>query len=173
MKTLTYNVYKFSELSDKAKQRAKDCFAEMHGYNWSDDALESLKSLAGHFGGKLADWSVDWFNCTYSSAKFDMPETEPDAVAAKLAMLGEYDPITLRGRGSCVLTGFCADEDAIDGFRLAYARGERDLSTLMQSAFQTWLKAAQADCEAQYTDEVFAETAEANGWEYEEDGTSA
>ncbi len=181
MKTKTYSVYTFAELSADAKQRAKDKHAALFGFSWSDDYLASLKALAEHFGGKLSDFQIDWFNGSYSSASFEMPDDDlaslgEDAeeversIAAKLAELGAFNPETLKGLGDCKLTGFCGDESAIDGFRIAWHGGERDLSKLMQSAFRAWLDDAQADCAGQYEDDTFAEYCEANGYEFTEEG---
>ena len=172
MKTKTYNVYTFAELSAAAKQRAKNKHAEIFGYSWADEALDSLKALAVHFGGKLSRYEIDWFNGSRSSASFAMPADVygGDEIAAMLAALGSFDPVTLKGHGHCKLTGYCADESAIDGFRKAWHDGERSLDALMQAAFETWLADAQADCAAQYEDDQFAETSEANGWEYDENG---
>ena len=50
---------------------------------------------------------------------------------------------------------------------------ECDLDELMQAAFKTWLTAAQADCEDQYSDGTFGETADANNWDFHENGTLA
>lgn len=174
MKTKTCTVYSFSELSADAKQRAKDEHAEANGFVWAKDYLRSLKALAEHFGGKLTNWQIDWFGCSYSTADFKMPDdTETDAasIASKLAELGAFDPATLRGRGDCKLTGFCADEAAIDGFRIAWHAGERELNELMRAAFHEWLENAHTDCAGQYEDEVFAEVCEVNGYQFTEDGT--
>jgi hypothetical protein len=173
MKTRAVNIYTFAELSPKAKERAKIDFGAHNGYCFAEDAFASLKALAEHFEGKLKGYSVDFFNTSHSTASFDMPEMDRDTIAAKLAELGTYNAETLRGNGDCVLTGYCADEDAIDGFRIAFKGGESDLGKLMQAGFETWLKAAQSDAEAQYTDENFGEFADANGYEYFEDGSMA
>ncbi len=182
MKTKTYQVYQFDELNDKAKQKAKDDYAAIWGFCWADEYKDSLKALAEHFGGKLADWQIDWFNGSYSSAKFAMPDegfayeegenaqTEEARNAAKLAELGAFDPVTLKGTGACKLTGFCADESAIDGFRAAWHKGERNLDKLMQAAFVEWLKDGQADCTGFYEDAQFSEHCEVNELEFTDDG---
>lgn len=174
MKTITrsINVYSFSELSEKAKQHAKD-HAARHGYAFAEDALASLKALAEHFGGSLSNWDVDFFNNSHSFAHFGMPEMEPEEIANQLDALGTFNPETLKGHGDCVLTGYCADEDAIDGLRIAFLRdGERDLSKLMQAAFSSWLKAAQSDCEDQFSDETFSKHCDANEYQFCEDGST-
>lgn len=170
--TLTVKVYKWEELSDKAKEAATYKAQISMGYPWADDAIKSLKALAEHFGGSVSDYSVDFCNSSYSHAKFDMPsDIEKPEIARRLKALGSYNRKTLKGNGDCALTGYGSDEDAIDGFRAAFLRdGETDLEKLMQAAFKTWLKAAQNDCEAMFSDEGMKETSEANDCEYTEDG---
>ena len=173
MRTKTVNVYKFSELSDKAKERAKSNYATGEGYVWAGEAMDSLKALAKHFDGQLKDYEIDWFNSSYSSASFDMPEMTEREIRAKLKELGSYNRKTGKGKGDCKLTGYCLDEDAIDGFRLAFRGGVRDLSALMESAFRSWLKAAQDDCEGYYSDEQFGEHCDVNGYEFDASGDMA
>lgn len=170
MKTKLINLYRFSELDDRAKDHAKLKHAEACGYDWSEDALNSLKSLAEHFGGSLSDWSIDWESATYSSASFSMPELDGDEIRSRLELLGSYNPETLKGNGECLLTGYCADEDAIDGFRAAFHAGEADLTKLMGAAFDTWIRAAVADYLSQFEDEEFSEMSDANDYWYSEAG---
>lgn len=169
-KNISVKILSFDELSEDAKQFAKDKYAEHFGYSWSDEAIQSLKALAEHFNGRVKNYSLDWFDNSPSSAAFDMPELEESDIAERLAKLGSYNENTLRGNGDCALTGYCADEDAIDGFRKAWHAGERDLEKLMQSAFETWLTAAQSDCKDFYSNERFSEHADANDYEFTESG---
>lgn len=173
MKTITetFPIYRFSELSESAKQRAKDEHANLFGYAWADDSLMSIQALAKYFGGKLSDYSIDYFNASYSSLSFKMPEMEAEAIEAGLSQLGSFDPETLKGLGDCVLTGFCMDESAIDGFRAAWNDGERDLEKLMEAAGESWLEAVHDDCADQYSDATFEDFCEANDYEFLENGT--
>lgn len=171
MREVAIKVYTFDELSPAAKQRAKDRYASGNGYICAGDAMNSLRALANHFGGKLANYEIDWFDGSYSSTKFDMPELEPEEITERLGDLGDFNPETLKGHGDCKLTGYCADEDAIDGVRIAWNEGERDLDRLMQAAFTTWLMAAKADCAAFYENDEFSQHCEANGYEFLEDGS--
>ena len=82
----------------------------------------------------------------------------------------DHNKQTLHGNGDCKLTGYCADEDAIDGFRITFRTGETDLETLMNAAFETWLKAAQSDARYQFSTEGYAEHCEANRYEFYENG---
>src|SRR5438445_9084571 len=122
----TVTVYKFSELSDAAKTYAKEQYAERFGYSWSEEAFDSLKKLAEHFDGRLVNWSVDFFDGSDSSAEFEMLDEMPEKeIRRRLETLGSYDRKTLKGDGECKLTGYVADEDAIDGFRFAFVREKR------------------------------------------------
>jgi len=164
MKTITLTVYPFSELDEKGKARAKQDHQSIWGYSWSKDALMSLAKLAQHFGGKLVNYEIDWFNCSPSFATFDMPDLTKQEIRGAISKLGSYNRRTGRGDGECVLTGYCGDEDAIDGLRAAFRRGVTDLPELMQAAFKTWLHASQVDCEGQYSDDQFGETCDSNGY---------
>ena len=171
MKTVEVKVYEFKELGEQAKEKAKQDHAALWGYAWQDEALASLKAMAEAFGAKLRNYEVDFFNSSHSGAKFDAPNLSRREIKKILSGLGSYDPKTLQGHGDCKLTGFCMDEDALDGFRRAFEGGESDLDTLLQAGFDSWLKSAQADCKSQYEDEQFAEHCEANGYEFNEDGS--
>ena len=170
MRTYEATAYTFDELSEEAKDNAKQRYFSVAGYSWSEDALASLKAFAKAFDARLSDYQIDWFNSTYSDAEFDAPEMSRREIGRRLRALGSYDKKTLRGNGECKLTGYCADEDALDGMRKAYFAGESDLGELLQEGFSSWLKAAQADAEDQYSDERFAEFCEANEYEFTEDG---
>lgn len=170
MRTIETKVFEFGELSDAAKEKARDWYREGLEYGWADDAMASIKALADHFNGKMKDWAIDWFDNSPSSARFAMPEMEPDEIESKLAQLGTFDPVTLRGHGECKLTGYCADENAIDGFRKAWNAGERDLEKLMDAAFDSWLKDAQADCAYQMSNEAVDESIQCNGYTFTEEG---
>lgn len=174
MRTTTIPIYKFNELPRAAKDRAKHDYGALHGYVSSGEAFKSLTELAKHFGGTLANYWVDFFATSHSSATFDMGELPQKEVKRRLDLLGSYNKTTLKGNGDCKLTGYCLDEDAIDGFRIAYMRdSERDLNALMQAAFTTWLNACQSDCASFYEDENFADHATANDMEFYEDGEAA
>ena len=171
MKTVEIKVYRFNELSDEAKEKAKQKHAELFGYAWQDEAIASLKAMAEAFGAKLRDYEVDFFNSSHSGAKFDTPELSRREIKNILAGLGGYDKKTMRGNGDCKLTDFCMDEDALDGFRRAFEGGESDLNELLQAGFKTWLEAAQDDCAGQYEDGQFSDHCDANDYWFAADGS--
>lgn len=174
MRTVTTTLYRFNELPAAAKKRA----AEEHRcsgsqYPWAEEALASIRALAEHFGGRVTTYGVDFLRASYSHMDFDMPAMERREIKARLRRLGTFNKTTLRGNGDCKLTGYCADEDAIDGFRAAFFAGESDLAALMQAAFKTWLESVQADAEQAFSLEGYAEHADANNHEFYDSGVRA
>ncbi len=170
-RTIETQVYKYSELSDEAKQKAHERHTQHEQYAWADEALDSIKALAVHFNGTLSDYNIDWLECGRSSLTFNMPDdmTQKE-IGARLKALGTYNRKTGKGHGECKLTGYCHDESAIDGFRIAWHPGERDLAKLMRQAGESWLQACREDFEYQLSEESFAENCDANGYEFTEDG---
>lgn len=170
-KSIHLTVYSFSELSPAGKETAKSNHKATCGYAWENEKLESIKALAEYFGARMIDWSVHFDNISQSFAKFYYNEAAQDYILERLNRLGDFNPETLKGKGDNVLTGYCGDENAIDGFRIAwYKNGERDLGKLLQIGFKSWLEAAQEDYQDQYSDEQFGEFCEANEYFFLENG---
>jgi hypothetical protein len=167
-KTKEITLYQFSELSDKVKEKVKDNFMNNIGYTWGDDAIESLKKGAEAFGGKLVDYSIDFFNTSQSYARFDMPELTHEEIKEVLDELGKVDSKG-KGVGDCKLTGYCADEDFLDGIREKFKTSD-DINELMDNGFHSWLVAVQKDVEYQYEDENFGEFCDANDYWFDENG---
>lgn len=197
---VTVQVYRFAELPEAGKDRVRQKYREEQ-FEDGHDAVKSLEALARHFGGRMRDWEMDWSNCSYSSAKFEMPTHEDYAcddmeqiagehevvrdervarawrehLDAKLLEISPYfDPVTLVSRGEQNLTGSYFDDTAIDAFRAALAGGETDLDALMQAAFDAVLKVGQAEVEHRDSDEGIAEDCEARDrWFYDDGRTAA
>ncbi len=180
MRTVERTVYSFKELNETAQKAARINWSA-NGWDRDSEYMDSIKALAEHFNGKIKTWSIDWSNSSGpSSMDFEMPTQEDSGlsrtawaadVLGKLRALGQFNRKTLRGHGDCKLTGMCYDENAIDGFRWAFYREEsRDLETLMQAAFDTWIKAAWEDYAYEVWGDGFAETCDANGYEFDEHG---
>lgn len=177
MKTLSINVYEYAELSLAAQRRARDWYIAGYEFPWANEYLASIKALAEKFDGEVKTWSVDWGDCNYSSMEFSMPGMwREEDIAGVLASLGSFNVETMRGNGDCKLTGWAMDEGAIDGFRAAFFKargtnnGELDLELLMQAAFKSWLKEAQADYAYELTDEAIASACEANNYTFTLEG---
>lgn len=165
MKKIEIEVFRFSELDSEAKRVVKDRYAENHDYPWSKEALASLKELAKWAGGGVADYGVSWDASARSWCRFVPPEDgDWDIAEIREKARGQLGTCEENGRGlgDCALTGYCADEDAIDGFRWALGEGETEFDALMQAAFDSWLAACQADYASFFEDGYFSEHCDGN-----------
>lgn len=175
MTTIERTVYKYDELSDDAKEHARQKLNENEPYHWGDEAIASMEALARHFSGRLKDYELNWLEPGRCKGFiFDMPEDMPvKEIKARLAQLGKYNKKTGKGYGECKLTGVCFDENCIDGFREALREGIKDLTELMNRAGEELQSACMKDYEYQLSEEAFRETCEANGYEFYENGDMA
>lgn len=186
MRTKTVTLYTFDELSEKAKEKARD-EARTDGndlYGWHDDNAQSLKAFAEFVSGK-ADYSVSPWAFSSASIKIDgyitiWVEEEKDYISFGMSELtgenlynwlsGDVDKIT----ECCPFTGYCMDEDLLDPMREYLAKSDRDdprtLQDLVDNGCERWLKAYIADWEYQYTDEAIDDFLIANEYEFTEDG---
>lgn len=164
MQTITksYDVYTFDELSDKAKQKALDEYRYITPYYWADDSIESLKAFADAIDITLVDYSINFYNCSPSDARIENYEHTLDQEDASQIIKNGAD---------AKWTGYIADCFLADGFRKEWDRGERDTKELFYAAFHEWLKAAQNDCEAQYSEEAYREHSEMNDYKFLSDGS--
>lgn len=173
MRTIEINVYKFSELSEDVQKKVAEKYASEE-YGWSNEAVESIKKFIEYFNGKLKNYSIDFlepyrnsFTIHLSECMEDLPEEE---LKNYIEGMGGYDTSTLRGHGECKFTGYCMDEALSYGARLAYFKGERDVKELIFAGISVWEKEVIDDYEQQFTVEYMADVAEANDWEFTEDG---
>lgn len=180
MRTIEKTVYKFAELGATAQETARINWSA-NGWDRDSEYMDSIKALAEHFGGRVKDWDIDWSNSSGpSSMDFEMSEREDDdmsktsweaEILTKLRALGTFNRRTLKGHGDCKLTGMSYDENAIDGFRYAwYREKKRTLGELMDAAFDSWIKAAWEDYQYDVWGDGFAETCDANEYEFDENG---
>jgi len=173
MRLKEIEVYKFQELSEKAKNKFRDSELEI-GYFRCDEAINSIKKLAEHFNSELKNYSIDFLDGYRNEYLIDVPSYMEDVTEEELKSLvdslGKYNKDTFKGLGDCVLAGVCFDEDAIDGLRIAYFNGIRDIKTLLERAFDSWYKSANADAEYQISDEGLTELCEANEYEFLSNG---
>ncbi len=172
----TIQVFKYNELSDSAKSNARIAVSNLYGFMHEGEAIETLKELAEAFRGSIDQYEIDWSNSIcHSTMSFKLPdeyEMSEEEIKEILDSLGEYNPKNLKGVGDCKLTGVCYDEDAIDGFRIAWHEGERELPKLMEAAFRSLMKVCNADYEAFYDDDedAFSDFTESNDLEFLENG---
>lgn len=58
MEIVEVSVYKFDELSDSAKEKARAWYREGNDYYWWDDCLSSIKTFCNEFGVKIKNYEI-------------------------------------------------------------------------------------------------------------------
>lgn len=173
MRTLEIQVYKFSELSEDAQRKAAEKNASGE-YSWSHEAIESVKMFVKYFNSEIRNYSFDFLEPYRNSFTINIPEYMEELTEKELEDyimgMGSYDKDTLKGHGDCKFTGYCMDEELADGARAAYFKGERDVKELIIEGISQWEIAVRSDYEYQFSVEYMADIAEANEWEFTEDG---
>lgn len=139
MRTIKVDVFRFDELSDRAKDRAREWYAQ-GGYPWADEVGGSLRACIG------------WIR----SSSIEEMESIP------------YGP-----KADCPWTGYCADADLSDAVIDAIRDGETDKEAMVRVAEEAAEAHAERDWESMLEDDALAETCEANGYEFYEDGSPA
>ena len=63
MEIIEVKVYKFEELSDSAKDTARQWFREGFDYPWFQDAMDSVRAFSKEFGVKVKDYEIGLWGC--------------------------------------------------------------------------------------------------------------
>lgn len=155
MRTETIEVYKFDELSNKAKEKARDWYRSTSDFHWSDENKESIDAFCNHFGIRLTTWSVS-------------PYSSPDYSA-------DYFNSHFRGlklkdfKRDHMPTGYCLDCDLwitfYDQFK-ATGCAKKAFDSALWAGFIGWRN----EMESQLSDEYIDEHMIINEYEFTEDG---
>lgn len=155
MRTILRTIYKFDELPENAKQRARDLWRTDADYHWSDESRESIETFCAHFGIRLTTWQV---------APYETPNYHAD-----------YFNSHFRGRKlrdfnrDHMPTGYCLDCDLWMTFYDEFKR-TGDAKGAFDAALWAGFKAWRNDMEWQLSDEYIDEHLIINEYEFDETG---
>lgn len=155
MRTITKNVYTFSELSDKAKERAISDYRVNTPYLSWDDALESLNAFMKHF--KIGGLSYSVGTCSHSHVITGAKHEDFRGVKLK-DFTGDEMP-----------TGYCADYPLWHTFHEQFKKSG-DAHNAFKGAIAAWLADVLADMEDDNSDERISENIEDNDYEFYDNG---
>jgi hypothetical protein len=192
----TINVYKFSELSDNAKEKVIQEYAN-NNYEifWQEETIESLKGLFEACDGiKLTDWSIGAYSRSYISFSFNSDEVEDFTGKRAMAWLENNLLSNIRitrndylknrknyfGFGKhyrigeikpCPFTGYCTDEDFLYSLIYSIKNGYslKDSFNMLSDKCSDLLE---SEYEYQTSEEFLAEHFERNDHRFIEDGKS-
>lgn len=155
MRTETRTIYTINELTDDAKERARDWYRHGMEYHWSDESRESIEAFCKHFGVKLKDWEVGAFG----SINYTTDAENRHFRGLRLRDFNrEHMP-----------TGYCLDCDLwmtfYDQFK-ATGDAKAAFDAALWEAFKSWRN----DMEHQHSDEYIDENLSINEYEFDEQG---
>ena len=197
MRQQIISIYEVSELSPQALNRAFNRWLECDPYDRGGDNESTLDRFTEIFGVKVTSWSYGGSNrhVRFNANVFDYDDLTGERLRrwvinnyhdrvhkgkyySKLVYSG--DKPTYKKRYSnvmqtrdCVLTGYYLDMDILQPIYdfMDYKRNFETYDELIEACMDAWLDACEADYEDMTSERAFIEEAEANEYEFYEDGT--
>jgi hypothetical protein len=155
MRTTTKQVFTFDELSDDAKEKARDWYREGAEFPWCEEYKASINAFIDHFGATLKDWNIG----PWSPLEYRVEFGNSNFRGAKLSQFtGEEMP-----------TGFCADCDLWGTFREEFKRTGNAMHAF-DEAIDAGFKAWRDDWEYSLSDDAVDDAIRANEYEFYENG---
>lgn len=156
MRTITKQVFFLSELSDRARERAIETMRSWPDiYGWSAESLQSIRAFCDHFGVTLKHYCVG----PWSRVEYETNATNSNFRGVKLR---DIDPENMS-------TGYCLDCTLWQTMHAEFKNTGDALYAFNQAldaGFNEWRR----DWEDAYSDEQLTEMADANGYEFDENG---
>lgn len=155
MRTITKQVFTFDELSDRAKEKAREWYREGAEFPWLEEHKASIDAFIDHFGAVLKGWNIG----PWSPPDYDVEFDNSNFRGVKLSQF----------TGQEMLTGFCADSDLWGTFRAEFKR-TGDAKIAFESAVRVGFEAWRTEWEYSLSDESADESIRANEYEFYENG---
>jgi hypothetical protein len=168
MRTAQINYYTFDELSDKAKERARDWWRQgALSYDWWEFIYEDAERV----GLKINEFDTG----RSSLITGDFINTPDDTAAKILAEHGEDTPTAAEARHyqKTIARFMATAEKDEDGELATYALDDEKLgieADFRRALFEEYLVILRKEEEYQLSDEVAEEAIRANEYEFTEDG---
>lgn len=161
MRQETINIYTFDELSDHAKDKAREWFKGASDYWGVDDGIDSIKAFCNHYGVKVTDYELS--TCSYSYIDTDIENRHLRGVTLK----------QVEKEKDLMPTGYCVDCDLFITMYESMRDNGGNALQAFKDAVEAGKKSIISDMEYQESDEYADETIEANGYEFLENGARA
>jgi hypothetical protein len=173
MRTESIEVFTFDELSEAAKEQARNWYRSVEVWHWGGEWWNSAVAFSAI--APIDIRGVDWDRADPDmswSGDDDLREMSGVRAWKWLHNNGWFDLAAKNVMGECSLTGYCGDcefFDPIEKHRRDPA-GVPDLETLFRDCVHNWAFAARRDMEWCYSDECADETILCNGYEFDATG---
>jgi len=158
MKTITINVYSFDELTDKAKEKARDEYRNKrynYSYSGSEENYDSLKAFCEYFEVNIKDYSISPYSYSYVN-------TDVKNQNFRGLKLNQVNP-------DYMPTGYSMDYPLWATFYNVFKETSNALQAF-NDAVDQWIKDVNSDYEYQDSDEYIDEIMTINDYEFDENG---
>lgn len=156
MKQITINAYSFNELSDNAKNNARQHYYENINYFWADEHLEGVKRFLDLFNITLVNWAYDEYHADFETSindcKFQNISKKRVNVLVKSFNVSYY-----------------ADETLVAAFNESYSE-HGSIKLAIKYALQQSGNDLKNDIKHHYTDEYMRDYFEATEYFFTQDG---
>ena len=192
-RTIETKVYHFDQLSDEAKEKARDWWREMEAtdISWSAERRDTLDAFCKQFPVEARNWEYD--SISYHMNKvWTAGEASAEMSGKRLYgfIRAEYGPRLLwerkvyRKNGkerkskiimvetSCPMTGYCQDDDMLEPIRQYLKKPDMALTyqELMGQCLDAWGRSCVEDMAWTNSTAQVDETIIANEYEFDEEG---
>ena len=154
MRTIEKTIFTFDELSESAKERAREWYRRGLEYPWFNEARDSLRAFCDEFGVEVLDYSIG--DHRYYVRTNAVPNT------FRGLKLSQFDR-------EAMPTGFCFDCDLRYTFADEWKRTGNPRFAF-GAALDAFCEAVMRDVDYQFSDEAVDESILANGYEFDENG---
>ena len=159
MRIVEEKVFLFDELSDNAKETARQWWREVSDYPFHDENIKSITAFCEHFGVILKDWAIGGRGEHLST----------NAENSHFRGFTLADAKLLNDKGYFQDSGMWLDCTLIQSFYEDFKKTGDALYSFKQ-ALESALHAISSDIEYQYSDESVDENITINDYEFTEDG---
>lgn len=183
--TITRTLYQFDELSDAAKETAREWFRSCEPWGWASEWIGSAQAFEKIAPVKIKGWDIDradvtieWTGTEYAT-RYDHDDAIRELSGVRawkwLQNNNWFKWARDNKQGACSMTGFCGDCAFADPIAAYEATPSRvpDLEQVFREACYSWVQDARDDMESSYSDESVDETIRANEYEFDESGNIA
>ena len=159
MRTIEQTIYQFEELTESAKETARQWWRTGADYPFHDENINSIKEFCDHFGVTLKDWSI--------YGRGEHLTTNADNCHFRGITLA--DAKQLADKGYLPDSGIWLDCTMIESFYEDFKK-TGDAFYAFRQALETALKAINKDIDYHFSDESADENITMNDYEFTEDG---
>ena len=187
MQTVEIQIFKFNELSETAKEKAREWYRRGMEFHFADEYLQTIIEGCEAFSYSFDRYSIDFDSPSRSEWRAENSGDESELSGNRLrtylvnnfwrrfAQPKKYGKrvsrITME-KTDCPFTGMYADEVFMDVFRAFLAKPtSQTFSELIEEAIEAVIHAGAKEWEFQQSNEAVDEEIELNEYDFEEDGT--